>query len=49
MKCFVRRYHRTNKSTIFWLSTDAMQVIFEDGSHILINKNEVGTFLSKNK
>ena len=28
MKCFIRRYHRTNKSTIFWLSTDAMQVIF---------------------
>lgn len=37
MKCYVTRYHRTSNSTIFWLSIGAMQVIYEDGSQILLN------------
>lgn len=37
MKCFVIRYHRTSKCTMFWFSINAIQIIFADGSQILIN------------
>ena len=32
MGFYVVRYHRTNKSTVFWLNNNAVQIIFEDGS-----------------
>lgn len=47
MKCYVTRYHRTNKSTIFWLSVNAIQVVFEDSSQILVNGNGVITYINK--
>jgi hypothetical protein len=51
MKYYVTRYHRTNMSTIFWLSLGALQVIFEDGSQILVNGatggDNVMTFMNK--
>lgn len=49
MKCYVTRYHRTNKSTIFWLSLNAIQVVFEDSSQILVNSNGVITYVNKYK
>lgn len=47
MKCYVTRYHRTSNSTIFWLSVGALQVVFEDGSQILVNENGVLTYMNK--
>lgn len=47
MKCFITRYHRTNKSIIFWLSVGAIQVVFEDGSEVRVNGNGVISYVSK--
>lgn len=47
MKCYVTRYHRANKSTIFWLSVGAIQVVFEDGSQMLVNGNGVISYVNK--
>lgn len=47
MKCYVTRYHRTNKCTIFWLSVGAIQVVFEDSSQILLNGNGVLCYVNK--
>jgi hypothetical protein len=50
MKCYVTRYHRTNKCTIFWFNISAIQIIFADSSEVLINGNKghsVITYVNK--
>ena len=47
MKCYVIRYHRTNKSTIFWFNNNSTQVIFQDSSELLLDDNGVMTYVSK--
>lgn len=47
LKFYVSRYHRTNKGIIFWFNIGAMQMIFQDGSQVLVSEHKVFTYINK--
>ena len=47
LKVYVIRYHKTDKSTVFWFNNNCIQIIFEDFSELLLSENRVITYVNK--